>query len=183
MDQQELLIASELKKGNHLAYKYLYTHHFQVMCRVAYKFTGDEFIAESISQDIICHIWENRERLNIRYSLRSYLLTAVRNRCINYLASSTGISEKSFSRLGDSEKGGLTGILSESAEPMTEKDMMLAARHALAKMGKETRNAFRKSRMEEKSYDEIAEELGISVNTVKYHIKTAIRLLRAEFSE
>ena len=38
----------------------------------------------------------------------------------------------------------------------------------------ECRTVFKKSRFEEKKYDEIATELNISVNTVKYHIKKRI---------
>ena len=37
------------------------------------------------------------------------------------------------------------------------------------------------SRFREMSYEEISQELGISVNTVKYHIKNALVVLKKEF--
>ena len=40
------------------------------------------------------------------------------------------------------------------------------------------RAVFLKSRVEQKKYEEIAIDLGISVNTVKYHIKNALALLQ-----
>ncbi len=36
------------------------------------------------------------------------------------------------------------------------------------------------SRFREMSYEEISKELGISVNTVKYHIKSALAILKRE---
>ena len=43
---------------------------------------------------------------------------------------------------------------------------------------KECRQVFVKSRVEQKQYKEIAAEMGISVNTVKYHMKNAMKLLQ-----
>lgn len=42
---------------------------------------------------------------------------------------------------------------------------------------------FEKSRFEEKKYEEISQELGISINTVKYHIKNALSFLQTELSK
>ena len=42
----------------------------------------------------------------------------------------------------------------------------------------ECRQVFLKSRMENEKNKEVAEELGISVNTVKYHLKDALKILR-----
>ena len=41
---------------------------------------------------------------------------------------------------------------------------------------------FKKAGSKRKRYEEIAGELGISVNTVKYHIKNAISRLNADLS-
>ena len=37
--------------------------------------------------------------------------------------------------------------------------------------------------LEEKKYEEISQELGISINTVKYHIKNALSFLQTELSK
>ena len=39
------------------------------------------------------------------------------------------------------------------------------------------------TRFEEKKYEEISQELGISINTVKYHIKNALSFLQTELSK
>lgn len=42
----------------------------------------------------------------------------------------------------------------------------------------ECRTVFKKNRFEQKKYEEIAIELNISVNTVKYHMKKALSCLQ-----
>ena len=49
---------------------------------------------------------------------------------------------------------------------------------AIDKLPDECRRVFNKSRFEGKSYEEISQDLGISINTVKYHIKNALAALQ-----
>jgi RNA polymerase sigma-70 factor (ECF subfamily) len=51
---------------------------------------------------------------------------------------------------------------------------------AVERLPVECRTVFEKSRFEGKNYDDIATEMGISVNTVKYHIKNALSQLRKD---
>ena len=51
---------------------------------------------------------------------------------------------------------------------------------SIGRLPEDCRRVFRMSRFEEKKYDEIAHELQISVNTVKYHIKHALALLHED---
>ncbi len=55
--------------------------------------------------------------------------------------------------------------------------------NAIGRLPEECRKVFLLSRFEEKKYEEIATVLGISVNTVKYHIKRALNLLREDLGK
>lgn len=81
MEFSEQLVVEQLKQGNEEAYRYLYRNHYSMLCHVAREFVGDGFLAETLVGDVIFHIWEVREFLDIQISLRSYLVQAVRNRC------------------------------------------------------------------------------------------------------
>lgn len=61
---------------------------------------------------------------------------------------------------------------------LLEKELEQEIRKAIDEMPEESRIVFKKSRFELKKNEEIAQELGISVNTVKYHIKRALSFLR-----
>ena len=52
--------------------------------------------------------------------------------------------------------------------------------NSIRELSPECRAVFEKSRMEGKSYSEISDDLGISVNTVKYHIKNALAHIRKD---
>ena len=87
MESTEALLVRQLKNGVDAAYKYLYDQHYQILCHVAAQYVKDDFLAETIVGDVIFHLWEVRETIEIDTSVRSYLMTCVRNRCIDYLKS------------------------------------------------------------------------------------------------
>ena len=99
MEHTETLIVEQLKIGNEDAYQYIYDRHYALLCHVASGYVKDQFLAETIVGDTIFHLWEIRETLEISVSIRSYLVRAVRNRCINYLNSEWEKREIAFSSL------------------------------------------------------------------------------------
>lgn len=185
MENTELFIIEGLKQGKEEAYRYLYEHHYVALCHVAKGYVGDEALAEHLVSDVIFHLWEVRETLDIRISLRSYLVRAVRNRCLDYLDSRKQKHEITFSELEDGDSLGERYILADDYPLgiLLEKEFEHKIRQAIGRLPEECRRVFLKSRFEEKKYEEIACELGISVNTVKYHIKNALSLLYKELGK
>lgn len=64
-----------------------------------------------------------------------------------------------------------------------EQELESEIMQAIDKLPEECGRVFRMSRFEEKKYEEIACELNISVNTVKYHIKRALALLHEDLGK
>ena len=185
MDSTETLIVEQLRRGSEDAYRYIYDHHYALLCHVANGYVRDRFLSETLVGDTIFHLWEIRETLDISISLRSYLLRAVRNRCINYLAATRERREIAFSALLPEEITEDAHALPDS-HPLgilLEQELEEEIYRAIDKLPAECRRVFDKSRFEGKSYEEISRELGISVNTVKYHIKNAIASLQANLSK
>ncbi|WFE86428.1 RNA polymerase sigma-70 factor [Parabacteroides chongii] len=183
--KEELHLIHSLKSGNNQAYKYIYDHHYVLLCKIAYEFLKDDFLAESIVDDIIFHLWEKRDTLEITTSLRSYLVQAVRNRCINYLNLEREKREVRFSVI-DQQNEWINSVFPSDDYPLArllENELEQEIRNAINRLPEECKVVFKKSRFEEKRYEQIAEELGISVNTVKYHIKNAISRLSADLSK
>lgn len=179
MEDRERLIKEQLKKGNEEAYKYLYKNHYALLCHVAYGYVSDDFLAETLVGDVIYHLWEVHESLDIQTSLRSYLIKAVRNRCTDYLSSKYEKNEITFSALGENEIIKEHYLLSDNYPlgNLLERELEDEIFNAIQQLPEECRRVFQKSRFEEKKYEEISQELGISVNTVKYHIKNALAFL------
>lgn len=183
--EEEQQLVNSLKSGDNLAYKYIYDNHYVLLCKIAYEFLKDDYLAESIVDDMIFHLWEKRETLEITTSLRSYLVQAVRNRCINYLNQEREKREVSFSAI-DQQNEWINSVFPSDDYPLgklLENELEQEIKKAIDRLPDECKTVFKKSRFEEKRYEEIADELGISINTVKYHIKNAISRLSADLSK
>lgn len=185
MKHSERLLIEQLKCGNEDAYKSIYDHHYVLLCHVANQYVGDTFLAETIVGDVIFHLWEIRRFLNITISVRSYLMKAVRNRCLDYIKSEHEKREVSFSILAPEDMPEEKYLQSDNYPlgTLLERELENEICIAIEKLPIECRRVFEKSRFEEKKYEEIASELNISINTVKYHIKNALAFLQAELSK
>ena len=71
----------------------------------------------------------------------------------------------------------------EDEDPAMVKELEEEIHHAIRNLPEVCRKVFIKSRFEGKKYEEIATELNISVNTVKYHIKSALSSLHSELGK
>lgn len=181
----EQLIIKQLIEGNEKAYEYLYRHHYALLCHIANEYVNDRFLAETLVGDVIFHLWEIRTSLHIQSSLRSYLIQAVRNRCLDYLSSQKERNEVTFSKLSPDEDLKERYLLSDNYPlgTLLEQELENEILSAIESLPEECKKVFLKSRFEEKKYEEIANELNISVNTVKYHIKNALSLLHSRLGK
>ena len=179
---QDTQLTDRLRRGDHQAFKLIFDQYYALMCAIAYEYVEDYYISQNIAEDVMLSIWEKREQLNISVSVKSYLLTSVRNKSIDYLrCSSREMEAVSF----DSETGSSHCFVSDEElfGQIVLFELENKIQQVIDKMPDECKKVFLLSRYEEKSYVEIAEELNISVNTVKYHIKKALSILREELKE
>ena len=169
-------IIKKLKAGDNEAYKYIYDYHYVALCKLSYYLLKDRVQAESIVNDVIFHLWEVRDKLELVPPLRSYLIVAVRNKCLNYLALKQQETEIRFSAM---ERAGiqLQNIVSDNVHPLgnlLKEELESKIHESINKLPPVCKQVFTMSRFREMSYKEISCELGISVNTVKYHINSAL---------
>ncbi|MDR1938516.1 MAG: RNA polymerase sigma-70 factor [Tannerellaceae bacterium] len=174
----ETVIINGLRLGDEKAYEYLYAFHYEMLCKVAYEYVNDVASAEMIVSDVIFSLWENRATLEINQSLRAYLVKSVRNRSLNYLsrqAKQINIDRTTEQLIDEKNQNGDAYPLSN----LIEKELDVRINQCLDSLPQLTRKIFCLSRFKQLKYDEIATELNVSVDVVKYHIKSALTRLRA----
>ena len=178
----EKQIIERLKRGDERAFRYIYDRHYVLLCRFAEQLLNDLPLAEEVVDDVIFYLWEHRTEVEITYSLRAYLIRAVRNRCLNELNSLGNRIESRVSSLSVAENlEFLDAIFVEERTPLghlLEQELEDELLRRIDELPSECKAVFKKSRFEGKKYEEIAEELHISVNTVRYHIKNALAYLQ-----
>lgn len=174
----ETWLTGQLKSGDMEAFKTIYREQFPTLFRFAFGILRDKTSAEEITQETLVHLWEIREDLTITFSLKSYLMKAVRNKCIDHLRHKQIVERHAASQLGLSL---LTHDITDEFIQFSQ--LQQALEHALEEIPQEYADAFRKNRFEAMSYQQIAAQAGVSVRTVEYHISKAVGLLRVRLSE
>ena len=136
---------------------------------------NDEEEAKDVVNDVFERVWMNFEKLEFSSSLVPLLYTLVRNRCVSLIRHKK-VKER-FSREIEVE-------LEDHEEESVEYEMQIEKlRHLIELLPAQTKNVFKKCFLEGKKYQEAADDLGISINTVKTHVNKALRILREEFTE
>lgn len=182
MHELEELLIKKLRKGDERAFRLLYDRHYVLLCRFANQLLNNAALAEEVVDDVIFYLWEHRQEVEIRYSIRAYLMRAVRNRCLNELQLQSHREELHISSfLSPESMDFLDSLFVDNKQPLgmlLEQELEEELKRSIDELPLECRKVFYKSRFEQKKYEEIATELGISVNTVKYHIKNALAFLQ-----
>ena len=174
-----------LREGNEYAFRFIFDKYYDFLCMVADSYLRDEYISETIVGDIIYNLWEIKDNIDIKYSLRSYLVRSVKNRCINYLQQEYIQREISINQY--EEKAAIEELFfienKHPLESLLEQELENKINSIINELSPECRAVFKMSRFDGMKYEEIASELNISVNTVKYHMKNALGKLRLELKD
>lgn len=183
MDNDALI--KGLKNGDERAYRALYDRHYESLCLVALDFVKDYYIAETLVNDLIFSLWENREAFEVNQSLRAYLVRGVRNRCLNYFEHTLRKEEvyRSLHKQYDQSQSLYKLHQEDPFHQLLEKELDDQIKNAVQNLPELTRNIFLSSRHKGMTYEEIAKEQGLSIDSIKYHIKSALSKLREELQD
>ncbi len=174
-------LSEKLQLGEDEAYRALFDAYYTMLCRYSYYIVKDTDIAEEIVCELLLHLFERRNMLKINPPIRNYLIRAVKNRSLNYLALKRSELEVSVGKDGYIYDMNLS-TKSNPLDELLYSELFDAVSLSINKLPDVCRTVFIMSRYDNKSYVEIAKELNISVNTVKYHIKHAIARLKLDLN-
>ena len=158
-------------KSNERAFDTLFMRYYPVLCAYARQFLTDED-ARDVVQNLMVWLWENREMLVIESTLRSYLFSAVRHSCL------TELHKKEIRRKAHHHIYKKLQHLYDDPDFYVADELTAKIEEAVKALPETYREAFVKNRFEQKTYKEIARELGVSAKTVDYRMAHALRQLR-----
>ena len=158
---------------------HLFRQYYPVLCGIAHGYIHNMAVVEEIVGDVFMKYWNSRYDIVIRKSLKDYLFQSVRNACIDYLRTEqryqrnmTSIDDHDavlFATLADLGENPLDYLI--SAE--TEQRIM----SAIDELPERYRQTFVLCRLEGMSYEETAQRMGITKNTVKSNLREALAIL------
>lgn len=153
-------------------FEQLFKAHFTHLCNFAHQYVPDQDSARDITQKVFINLWEKREQMDPEKSIRSYLFTSVRNRCLNYIRD----QKKYRSNVLDVEINDIEFAFEE--DHMAVEELKAKIESILSTLPDKCREVFEMSRYKSMKYKEIAEEMEVSVKTVEAHMSKALKSLR-----
>jgi len=167
-----------LKEGKQTALEMIFKTHYRPLCNYAYSFLNDKDEAEEVVQSSFISLWEKRDTISIQTSFKSYLYRMVRNACLNAIK-----HQKVKKSYADQEKISGEPIHNLVSETVVSTELEARIFKAIEVLPEQCRLVFQLSRFEELKYQEIADQLGISIKTVENHMGKALKIMREQLKE
>jgi RNA polymerase sigma-70 factor (ECF subfamily) len=162
------------------ALKNLHQKFFDKLTVYALSILHHQEIAEEIVSDVFIDIWLKRKYLLLKDNLQSYLFKAVHNKCIDYLRSLKTIKKQKTVELYSLLENDILVEPNFIVENIFSKNLEQTIQQAISKLPSKRKEIFLLSRIENLSYQQIADKLSISVNSVKTQISRSVEFLKKE---
>lgn len=151
----------------------LFRTHFRALCHFAYQLLRDEALSKDVVQDSFVSYWNRRDEISAHPSaIKNFLYTSVRNASLNALRHSRVVhayrDRQEADPVGDAQ---IEGALIRS-------EVLAHIYQAIESLPEACRRISRMGYLEGLKNREIAERLGVSINTVKSQKKRGLELLR-----
>lgn len=162
-----------LMQGEEAAVSYFFQAYYTALTYFAKRLVKGETTAEDIAATAFAKLWDKRNL--IRGSVKSWLYASVKNACIDHLrkARRETLSLQDYYREQEAfEKTAL--------EKQIETETYTQLYAAIQKIPLKSRQVFLMFYIEGKSYQEIADELGLSIHTVCNQKARALRHFREQ---
>lgn len=170
---EERSLILRLIEGDEDAFCELYATYKNRLIYFAMRFLKSREYAEDVFQDAFTVVWQGRRFINPDASFSSYLYTIMRNRILNQLRNAANEEKLKESILSQA-----LDYTEDTKREVMLNDLKSLISHALQQLTPRQREIFEMSREAQFSHMEIADKLGISVNTVQEHISTSLKLIR-----
>ncbi|MDR3119307.1 MAG: RNA polymerase sigma-70 factor [Mediterranea sp.] len=152
----------------------------------AYSYIKNRPDAEDLLMESMAALWENRDKWRESSSLHGLLLTIIKNKALNLLAHEQVRlrAEENINSHGQRElELRISTLKACDPESIFNTEIQQIVNKALNRLPVQSRRIFVLSRYHNASNRKIAEQLGISVKSVEFHITKALKKLRLELKD
>ncbi|MBC5620341.1 RNA polymerase sigma factor [Butyricimonas hominis] len=169
----------KLQEGDPGKLKEFFNDSFALFVAFARNYLGQDDTCEDVVQDTFVAFWEQRASFKNIYYVKAFFYKTIRHKCLNYIRhqkiTSRHASEEQQMQNDLADKSYfIDTIIQEEASRMIYEEIL-----KLSNMGRQVMLLA----LDGYSNEEIAEKLGISVNTVRTHKARTYQYLRERLGE
>lgn len=175
--QQENFVLAALKQDSKEAFSLLFQTYYTDLVLFCGSFVKDKDFCEDVVQSIFLKLWHDRRTIQIETSIKSYLLKAVRNSCLD--------EYRHIEIVRKYETEHKSSVLDnyDTDNYILYSDLYTHLIRALDKIPPLYKEAFVLNRFEGLKYREIAEKLDVSERTVEVRVSKTLDLLRKQLKD
>lgn len=171
---EEINLILAVNAGDENALKSIYTNYYQKLCVYMLSFTTDRDLVEDVVQDTFLKIWNKREALRTNGSLNAYLYKITYNNFIDNYRKAKRLDDE----LDNIRLTSLNELLDDDYEEVFQLRLK-QVKEAIEQLPLRCKEIFLMNKERGMRYQQIADELGISVKTVENQIGKALQIIRA----
>lgn len=165
------ILLDAIAKGSAQAFSILFDKYWNLVYTNTLTLVRSVPLAEDLTQEIFFKIWETRDKLEDIDNFKTWLYVVGRNRVVSEM-------RKKVASSGEDRLEELTDRYELPSLELEMKDTYRLILDGIGYLPKKQQQIFRMSRFEGLSHQQIAQQMGISRETVKWHIVTAINTLK-----
>jgi len=177
-DEHIATLAVRIRRSDRKAFDDFFRMLYPGLIRFAQGYTRDNTTAYDVVQDAFVNVWQRRDQIDEKQSLRSYMYTTVKNLSLNAIRKDAALTI-------DTD---LTNELQSNhninpIEESDQKDLSELFTYWISQLPDRRREVFELSRYDGLSHEEIAEVMNLSPKTVNNHIVLALKTLKDHYQQ
>jgi RNA polymerase sigma-70 factor (ECF subfamily) len=173
-DKQFTEWARNIRDGDEIALKNMFDATFENYVRYAWRFTKNKDSAMDIVQESFIKLWQIRSEIDPSKSLKTYFYRMVKNNSLNYLRD----IRQNTAQLDDLQIEDESSVVFEEEQSLK---LLEPLKNWIDELPDRQQEAFKLSRYEGLTHDEIAEIMDVSARTVNNHIGAALNNLQKRY--
>lgn len=176
--RKDKFLIRELQEGDKKAFREIYDKYHKQLYGVAYKYLQSKKLAEDAVHDVFLKLWNHRSELEAKKSLKGFLFTSTKNHVLNMIRNHKNDVEKNmrYAHLKPVSQN-------KTEDKITYKNYKKVFEAALKDLSEGKREVFDLKMESDYTNKEIADQLDVSVNTVKSQYYKASQFIKSRLSE
>nr|WP_034542481.1 sigma-70 family RNA polymerase sigma factor [Bacteroides pyogenes] len=171
---EEKALVAQLKRGNCLAFTVIYKKYARQAYILSFKYLCNKTLAEDAVQNLFMKLWLKREDLQEDIPINHLLFTMLKNDLLNILRDSKTnifVLEDCLEMLNYIDGG-------DVEEQELEQEQLELIKHVVDKLSPQRKKIFFMKISGKYSNQEIADVLGLSVNTIKFQYSQSLKQIK-----